>query len=116
MVNINNTSNLIAKALMDYLRGSGKLKLLPEVTEVLEGKLDKSKTAQKIIVESVVSLDDEQARKIKKLVKNFLNQDLPVINKINKKLIGGFTIKAGEWFLDASILHDLDNLKFILHS
>ena len=65
----------------------------------------------KILITSVFKLSADQVDKIKKSINKILKVDLPVENKIDSKLMGGFTIKVNDWFLDSSIKHEIDLIK-----
>lgn len=107
MKKINLKSNAVLQGLLDYLGEKGEEDLLPEVTRSLEAIVAKTKKAEEILVYSAIPFTDEQLIRLKTILKKLLNIDLPIIDKVDKKLIGGFTIKVKDWFLDASLLHQL---------
>jgi F-type H+-transporting ATPase subunit delta len=101
----------IISGLMDYLSETGEEHLLQGVSSELDEIVQKSKKAEVIVVSSVVSLTDADKGKIEKYINGLLGIKLPVSNIVDKTLIGGFTIKVGDWFLDASLQYDLKNIK-----
>ncbi|MBI4990548.1 ATP synthase F1 subunit delta [Candidatus Gottesmanbacteria bacterium] len=104
-------SNAVLQGLLDYLSQTGKEDLLPEVTKSLENVVAKSKKAEEIIVNSALPLKTEEIKNLKNVLKKITNVDLPVVNKVDKKLIGGFTVRLNDWFLDASLYHQLQLIK-----
>lgn len=67
--------------------------------------------SDEIVIESAVKLSSDQLDKIKLDVQEKLKVDLPVVNKLNTKLIGGFTIRVNDWFLDSSLVRQIEFIK-----
>lgn len=111
-----NKTNFVVSGLLDYLTETGQTKLLQKVTEELANLLQESKKADVIIVTSSINLSDKQIENIKNILYKFLDVELPVVNEIDKKFLGGFTVKVGDWFMDASLLHQVKNLKKLMLS
>lgn len=109
-------TNFVVSGLLDYLTETGQTKLLQKVTEELANLLQESKKADVIIVTSSINLSDKQIENIKNILYKFLDVELPVVNEIDKKLLGGFTVKVGDWFMDASLLRQVKNLKKLMLS
>ncbi len=107
-------SNLIVSGLLDFLSETGDDKILPEITNELNRLLQESKKADTIIVTTCIPLSSFQHKSLCQNLKKILHTDLPIKNLIDKKLIGGFTIKVGNWFLDASIAKEITNIRNIL--
>lgn len=116
MAEAQKTSNLVVQGLLDYLKETGQVALITDVTQILENELIKTKKADKIEVISTVPMSQSQLRTLKTLINKLFKQSLPVENKIDKVLLGGFTIRVGDWFLDATLKRELQNLKTILQS
>lgn len=111
MKKLSRKSNLVTKGLLEYLKETGKEKLIDEVAQSLGHEISKSKTSQKIIVTSAVALTNDEKIQLQKILNQKLQINFPLINKIDKNLIGGFTIKIRDFFLDASIAYELSNFK-----
>lgn len=109
-------SKLVVQGLLGFLSDSGKTGLLSSVTDLLGEVVDKTKSAEEIIVTSQVTLTKEELGKIRQLVSHFLRRDIPAVNKVEKNLIGGFTIRVGDFFLDASLASELSNVKRLILS
>jgi F-type H+-transporting ATPase subunit delta len=65
------------------------------------------KGIQTAIVTSAVGLDDKLRSDVYKLIKESLNSEIELIEKVDKDLIGGFILRVGDKQYDASISRDL---------
>ncbi|OGG00619.1 hypothetical protein A3D78_05485 [Candidatus Gottesmanbacteria bacterium RIFCSPHIGHO2_02_FULL_39_14] len=66
------------------------------------------------IITSPIRLTVEQINYLQITLKKIFNEVLPVQNIIDKNILAGFTVKVGEWYLDASLKTELNNLQQIL--
>ncbi len=106
-----NKSTAVLTGLMNYLKETGEEKLLPEVTKSLEKVVAKSKNSKQIIISSAYPLNSKQLGLLKRIINKKLNLDFPIVNNIDKGLIGGFTVRINDWFMDSSVLHHLQFIK-----
>ncbi len=104
-------STAVLTGLMNYLKETGEEKLLPEVTKSLEDVVAKSKKSEEIVISSAYPLNSKQLGLLKHLINNKLNVEMPIVNIIDKGLIGGFTVRVNDWFMDSSVLHHLQFIK-----
>ena len=63
------------------------------------------------IVYSAIFIPQDYLKKLRQLLKTSLGLDMELENKIDKNIIGGFYIRSGDWFLDATISSDLEQIK-----
>lgn len=63
------------------------------------------------IITSCTPLSSIQMENLKKSLEKIHKTNLSLENKIDKKLLGGFTVRVADWFFDASLLTQLANLK-----
>jgi len=110
------TYSIVVSGLLDYLAETDQSKLLPQVTAELRNLVEKPGEVKEITVTSFLPLTPQQLEVVKIALYKFLNLDLPVTNKIDKKLLGGFTVAVGDWFLDASLAYELRKLKQLMLS
>lgn len=96
---------------MDYLSETGEVNLLGEVRKELDTLVKSSEVIDDIRVTSALPLQEKEKEKIKKMIFMRFQFDLPVVNKIDQKLIGGLIVEVGDWVFDASIAHQLANIK-----
>ncbi|MCL5797633.1 MAG: F0F1 ATP synthase subunit delta [Patescibacteria group bacterium] len=109
-------SEIVMRGIVDYLSESGERALLPEVARSLEAELAKNRKSDQIIVTTAIPLSKPQSEFIRKFIQNTLRTDLKVTNKVNKGILGGLTIKVNDWFLDASLKHQVELVKKTLLS
>ena len=109
--NQKNSSDIVIAGVLDYLSETGRENLLPEVADSLEELVNKSRKAEVIEIRSAISLRPEHENDLKEIIQKKFKLDLPVKNVIDKSLLGGFTIRVGDWFLDASLSNQLNKLK-----
>ncbi len=109
-------TKVVVQGLLDYLYETKQTTLLPELVDSLADLFKDSKTAKEIIVTSYLALTNNEKETLRKIMQKILHVNLPVVNKVDKKLIGGFTVQVGDWFLDTTLLRDLQNLKRTLLS
>ncbi len=107
-------STQVVKGILDYLDQSKQKGLLSEVESILETKVKKEKKADKIIVKSFILLSSSQLKSLQKQVNQIMKLELPISNQIDKQLLGGVTITVGDWFVDASLAKDLNNITQLL--
>lgn len=107
----NKKINSIVVGLMDYLQETDSQELLAEVADSLSNKTLESKGAQEVVVSSATSMSAKQLEELKKILSRLFKINLPIRNILDKKLLGGFTIRVADWYLDASIYHELTDLK-----
>jgi len=103
--------NSIVVGLMDYLADSGSQELLPDLSNTLANLTSQSKDTHEVTVTSVTSLTSKQLIDLKGILLALFKLDLPIRNKVDKSLLGGFTIKIADWYLDASLSYELSTLK-----
>ena len=65
------------------------------------------KGIQTAIVTSAVGLDDKLRTQVYNMIKESLNSEIELIEKVDKDLIGGFILRVGDKQYDASISRDL---------
>lgn len=62
------------------------------------------------VVTTASGLDEELRKKVLELVKGTSNSEIELIEKINEKLIGGFTLQVGDKRVDASLAKQIRKL------
>lgn len=111
MKKLSNASSGVVTGLIDYLSETGQKEVLPEVAGHLADLIASSRGADKILVTSVIDLSNTQLSILKQTICTIIGTNLPIVNKTSKNLLAGFTVSVGDWFLDASLIKQLENLK-----
>lgn len=114
--NVSKESKSLVTGILGFLTDSGKTNLLSSVAKGLDEVVDKSGRADKIVVTSSVPLTQIELELLKGIVCRFLKRDLPAVNKIDNHILGGFSIRVGDFFLDASLASELASMKQLLLS
>lgn len=111
MKKLSTKSKAVLEGILDFIKETGEQNLLGEITNSLEKELAKTRGTDEIIVTSTVLLSPPQLKKIKNTLQKNLKVNLPVVNKIDKTLIAGFTIRVNDWYLDSSVRQALESVK-----
>jgi len=64
-----------------------------------------------VTVTSCVPFTTLQLDNLKNDLNKMHNGDFLLVNKIDKNLLGGFTVRVADWFFDASLSSQLSKLK-----
>lgn len=107
----NSKSSHIVRGLMDFLTEAGEKKLLPDVSDELQGMVAELKKTDLIEINSVVPLTADQKQVLTKSLRDLLQVNVPINFRLDKSLIGGFNIRLGDWFLDTSVKYQLNQMK-----
>lgn len=86
------------KVLVDNQR----LLLLPEIVAIFEALRAEAEKTVNVVVESAFELSAEQEEKISKALKASMGREIKLACKINKELLGGLVIRAGDKVIDGS--------------
>ena len=73
--------------------------------------LKEFKGIQTAVVTSAIGLDDKLRGDVYKIIKESLNSEIELIEKVDKDLIGGFVLRVGDKQFDASIARELRLMK-----
>ncbi|OGG04466.1 hypothetical protein A2W14_06710 [Candidatus Gottesmanbacteria bacterium RBG_16_37_8] len=65
----------------------------------------------KAVITSVVPLTDAQLEQIKNFLIKKFGHGIIIEKIVDKKVLGGFSVAFGDWYLDATLKTDLYNLK-----
>ena len=62
------------------------------------------------VITSATAIDDTLRKKVLDLVRKSSNSEVELVEKINEKLIGGFTLQVGDRRIDASLANQVRKL------
>ena len=100
--------------LVKLMAENARLKLMPDVLEQFEVARAKAENKIDAVVISAFELTAEQSSELVNTLKNKLGCDVTLTATIDKSLIGGVIIKAGDTIIDASMKSQLDSLALSL--
>lgn len=104
------------KNLVNILAENKRLALLAEISSLFNAfKAEAEKTVEVDIV-SAVSLDDALTQQLADALNKKLNRTVNVSSSVDKNLIGGAIIRAGDTVIDRSVRSRLTKLAEAMHS
>jgi F-type H+-transporting ATPase subunit delta len=92
------------------LAANKRLPLLPEIAAIFEGmKAEHEKTVDVDVI-SAFSMDDAAKGKLAAALKQRLQREVKLNTSIDKSLIGGLVVRAGDLVIDGSVRGKLNKL------
>ncbi|OGT87397.1 MAG: ATP synthase F1 subunit delta [Gammaproteobacteria bacterium RIFCSPLOWO2_12_FULL_52_10] len=96
------------------LADAGRLVLAPQIALLYEQQRTAAEGITIVEVISAYPLDDKEKQKISAAMTQRLGRQITITTRIDKQLIGGVVIRAGDAVIDASVLGRLRQLGNIL--
>ncbi len=81
--------------------------------QIAKDFIDQYKTLKKILTAEIISavgLDDKLRKQVYNLLRNDTNSEVELVEKVDKKLIGGFVLRIGDLQYDASVASSIRKL------
>jgi F-type H+-transporting ATPase subunit delta len=79
-----------------------RLSILPEIAAIYEGLRAEAEKTVNVVVDSAFELSPAQQEKIISSLKSRMGREIKLVCKINKELLGGVVIRAGDKVIDGS--------------
>lgn len=89
----------------------GRLSVLPEISSLYEVYRSEHEKTVEVTVTSFLPLSAEQLKKLTLSLSNRLQSKVTLDCVIDKKLLGGVVVKAGDLVIDGSIRSQLDKMR-----
>lgn len=99
-----------AKNLVAVLAENKRLTLLPEIAVLFEELKSQLENTVEVDVTTAYRLTKEQSEALKKALTAKLNCEVRISSKVDKSLIGGAIIRAGDLVIDGSLTGKLSKL------
>ncbi len=99
-----------ARSLIDLLIENDRIALLPEIAALYERYRAEAEHVVKAEVISAYKVSADQEKAIARALKARLGKEVAVSSRIDKSLIGGAIIRAGDMVIDGSVTGHLDRL------
>jgi F-type H+-transporting ATPase subunit delta len=80
-----------------------RLLLLPEIVSLFEALRAEAEKTVNVVVDSAFELSAAQQEKIIATLKARLGREIKLVCKVNKELLGGVVIRAGDKVIDGSV-------------
>jgi F-type H+-transporting ATPase subunit delta len=79
-----------------------RLQLLPEIASIFEALKSEAEKSVNVVVDSAFELSSAQQEKIVSSLKKRMGREIKLTCKVNKELLGGVVIRAGDKVIDGS--------------
>jgi len=89
--------------LIHLLLENGRLTLLPEISELFEIYKAEHEGSIEAEVISAYELANDQIKNISDALKKKLGREIKIVSRIDKSLVGGVVIRAGDLVIDGSV-------------
>lgn len=106
--------NAAGKQFVRELAQNKRLKVLPQVSALFEKFLAEQQRKQDVRVISAYELSDAEKETLKKALARKLGKEISLHSEIDKTLIGGVVIRAGDLVIDSSVRGKLQQLSHVL--
>ena len=104
--NVSATGQNFIKLLVENQR----LTLLPEITALFEVMRAEAEKSMDVVVTSAFDLNETQKQKISTAMKNRMGREVRLSCEIDRNLLGGIVIRAGDKVIDGSARTQLSEL------
>jgi len=102
------------KQFVHQLAQNKRLKALPQVSVLFEKLLAEQQRKQEVQVTSAYQLSAAEQENLKKVLAKKLGKEINLQSDVDKKLIGGVIIRAGDMVIDSSVRGKLQQLSHVL--
>lgn len=100
----------ITKGLIEYLKKTGQMAILPKLVKEALKKSNIQKDPSKAIVTTAIALDQAELDEIAKIISALAKRDISASNQVDPEVIGGLKIEVGDKLIDNTIRLQLQNL------
>lgn len=91
----------IVQGLLDFLHKNDNDHLLSAVVDKLQQKVFENERTGRII--SSIPLSTEQIKEVEQLLSNKLNQEVRLVNQVDRTILGGLIIRYKDLVIDQSV-------------
>ena len=96
---------------IDLMLENGHPEILPEIIDTYRELYNEHENIAVVTITTVVKIDEPTQQHLLRFVKHKINGKIQIINKIDKKIIGGFIINYLDYQYDASVYTKLRDLE-----
>ena len=107
---LGNQAKLQQKNFIRVLVDNQRLLLLPEIVAIFEALRAEAEKTVNVVVDSAFELTAAQQEKIGKALKARMGREIKLVCKVNKELLGGVVIRAGDKVIDGSARTRLEEM------
>jgi F-type H+-transporting ATPase subunit delta len=106
-----NKINALSGAFIEMLARKRRETNLAGIAEEFTKLYNEHRGVQRAIVTTAVGLDSKLRKEILELVKKQTSSEVELVERIDKSIIGGFTLQLGDTQIDSSIVRSLKRLR-----
>ncbi len=104
--------NALTMAIIDILTRKNREPLLPSIASEFGVAYNEYKGIERATVTTTIAMDSKLKSEIESIVKKLSNKNqVELVEKVDKDLIGGFVLNVGDRQIDASVKNKLKSLK-----
>lgn len=108
--------NEASRNFVQVLAENGRLALIPEIARLFEEFKAQQEQSIDVTVETAFELTQEQEEKLAQALTKKLEREVRIHGELNKTLLGGVVIRAGDMVIDASVRGKLAKLAEAIYS
>lgn len=101
----------LSLSFMDIITGKRREMYIGNIAESFIEQYKLQKKVLTAVITSAIGLDDTTRQKVVELVKQTAQGEVELVEKVDRKLIGGFVLRIGDKQVDASISRKLNDLR-----
>lgn len=98
------------KNLVKVLAENGRLMVISEIASIFDDLKDEAEKTIQAEVVTAFKLKDDQKASLQAALKKRLGCEVEITSRVDKNLIGGAIIRAGDMIIDGSVTAQLDRL------
>ena len=102
--------NKISISFFEIITRKGREPFLEGIAREFVLKYKKFKGIQTAVITSAVGLDDKLRKEVYRLISESVKSEVELIEKVDKRIIGGFVLRMEDKQYDASIASELRKL------
>lgn len=96
---------------IDLILEKNHAEILPELIVIYRDMYNKYKNIAIVTITTVVKIDEQTQQYLLRFIKHKVDGEIRIINKIDKRIIGGFVINYLDYQYDASVYTKLRDLE-----
>lgn len=100
----------LSMAFLQIITRKGREVNLPAIAKEFLSQYKRSKGIATAIVTSAIGLDERLRSEVYRIVRESVKSEVELIEKVDKRLIGGFVLRVGDKQYDASVAAELRKL------
>ncbi|MFC1653463.1 ATP synthase F1 subunit delta [Patescibacteria group bacterium] len=106
----NSKATQVTRGLIEYLKKSGQLNILPQLVKETLRKSQIESDPSLAVITTAVKLTSQEQSQIKKTLSKVIGVEMKVKNVVNQGVIAGMHVKIGDKVIDNTIQNKITKL------